>query len=65
MMRRWSQARIADLLELGPSIVHRMLTRFGLAHLAHPDVALASRYTAVTRPWKPERVPPRGTGPVP
>ncbi|WP_371623634.1 IS481 family transposase [Streptomyces sp. NBC_01116] len=35
--RRWGPARIAGLLNLPASTVHRVLTRFGLARLAHLD----------------------------
>lgn len=33
VLRRWGPARIAHLLGLVPSTVHRALTRFGLARL--------------------------------
>ncbi len=36
LARRWGPARIAHLLHLAPSTVHRVLTRYGLAH---PDQA--------------------------
>ncbi|MGW5346480.1 IS481 family transposase [Streptomyces sp. NPDC004050] len=39
LTRRWGPARIAHLLHLVPSTVHRVLTRFGLARLAHLDQA--------------------------
>ncbi|MFI9719689.1 IS481 family transposase [Streptomyces sp. NPDC052396] len=39
VLRRWGPARIAHLLGLVPSTVHRVLTRFGLARLTHPDRA--------------------------
>ncbi len=39
LLRRWGPARIAGLLRLVPSTVHRVLTRFGLARLAHLDRA--------------------------
>jgi transposase len=39
LLRRWSPARIAHLLRLVPSTVHRVLTRFGLARLTHLDRA--------------------------
>ena len=39
VMRRWGPARIAYLLGLNPSTVHRVLTRYGLARLAHLDRA--------------------------
>nr|WSS66839.1 IS481 family transposase [Streptomyces sp. NBC_01175] len=38
-LRRWGPARIAHLLGLVPSTVHRVLTRFGLARLSHLDRA--------------------------
>ena len=34
VLRRWGPARIAGLLRLVPSTVHRVLTRYGLARLA-------------------------------
>ncbi len=37
--RRWGPARIAGLLDLVPSTVHRVLTRFGPARLSHLDRA--------------------------
>ncbi len=37
LARRWGPARIAHLLGLVPSTAHRVLTRFGLARLAHLD----------------------------
>ncbi|WP_432129569.1 IS481 family transposase, partial [Streptomyces sp. bgisy082] len=39
ILRRWGPARIAHLLHLVPSTVHRVLTRFGLARLTHLDRA--------------------------
>ncbi|WP_405913514.1 IS481 family transposase [Streptomyces sp. NBC_00963] len=39
LSRRWGPARIAHLLGLVPSTVHRILVRFGLARLAHLDRA--------------------------
>ncbi|MYS19876.1 leucine-zipper of insertion element IS481 [Streptomyces sp. DvalAA-14] len=39
VLRRWGPARIAHLLHLNPSTVHRVLTRFGLARLTHLDRA--------------------------
>jgi transposase InsO family protein len=39
LLRRWGPARIAGLLHLVPSTVHRVLTRFGLARLSHLDRA--------------------------
>ncbi|MFE1172151.1 IS481 family transposase [Streptomyces sp. NPDC058773] len=39
VLRRWGPARIAHLLGLVPSTVHRVLTRFGLARLTHLDRA--------------------------
>lgn len=39
VLRRWGPARIADLLGLNPATVHRVLTRYGLARLAHLDRA--------------------------
>ncbi len=41
LARRWGPARIAFLLRLVPSTVHRVLTRFGLARLTHVDRATA------------------------
>lgn len=41
LARRWGPARIAFLLRLVPSTVHRVLTRFGLARLSHLDRATA------------------------
>ncbi|WP_447009788.1 IS481 family transposase [Saccharothrix hoggarensis] len=41
LARRWGPARIAYLLGLNPSTVHRVLRRFGLARLAHLDRATA------------------------
>ncbi len=38
-MRRWGPARIAYLLRLNPATVHRVLTRYKLARLAHLDRA--------------------------
>ncbi|HEV2781538.1 MAG TPA: IS481 family transposase [Actinophytocola sp.] len=37
VIRRWGPARIAYHLGLNPSTVHRVLTRYGLARLAHLD----------------------------
>lgn len=37
LARRWGPARIAHLLGLVPSTVHRVLVRFGLARLSHLD----------------------------
>jgi transposase InsO family protein len=37
--RRWGPARIGFLLGIHPSTVHKVLTRFGLARLAHLDRA--------------------------
>jgi hypothetical protein len=37
ILRRWGPARIAGLLRLVPSTVHRVLTRYGLARLTHLD----------------------------
>ncbi|MBB4964022.1 IS481 family transposase [Saccharothrix violaceirubra] len=42
LARRWGPARIAHLLGLNPSTVHRVLRRFGLARLAHLDRATAT-----------------------
>jgi transposase InsO family protein len=42
LARRWGPARIASLLGLNPSTVHRVLRRFGLARLAHLDRATAA-----------------------
>jgi transposase InsO family protein len=39
VLRRWGPARIAYLLRLVPSTVHRVLARFGLARLADLDRA--------------------------
>ncbi len=39
VLRRWGPARIAYLLGLVPSTVHRVLTRYGLARLTHLDRA--------------------------
>jgi len=39
VLRRWGPARIAYLLRLNPSTVHRVLARHGLARLAHLDRA--------------------------
>lgn len=39
VLRRWGPARIAHLLGLVPSTVHRVLTRFDLARLSHLDRA--------------------------
>ena len=39
LARRWGPARIAYLLGLNPSTVHRVLRRFGLARLSHLDRA--------------------------
>jgi len=39
VLRRWGPARIAFLLHLNPSTVHRVLTRYRLARLAHLDRA--------------------------
>jgi len=39
LLRRWGPARIAFLLRLVPSTVHRVLTRYGLARLSHLDRA--------------------------
>lgn len=41
LARRWGLARIAYLLGLVPSTVHRVLTRYGLARLSHVDRATA------------------------
>ncbi|MFD3788135.1 IS481 family transposase [Streptomyces cyaneofuscatus] len=38
-LRRWGPARIAYLLGLNPATVHRVLTRYRLARLAHLDRA--------------------------
>ena len=37
LARRWGPARIADLLHVPASTVHRVLTRYGVARLAHLD----------------------------
>ncbi|GHH70885.1 hypothetical protein GCM10018793_05650 [Streptomyces sulfonofaciens] len=39
VLRHWGPARIASLLRLAPSTVHRVLTRYGLARLTHLDRA--------------------------
>jgi transposase InsO family protein len=39
LARRWGPARIAGLLGLAPSTVHRVLTRYRVAQLAHLDRA--------------------------
>ena len=39
VVRRWGPARIAGLLHLNPSTVHRVLTRYGVARLTHLDRA--------------------------
>ncbi|WP_037888082.1 leucine zipper domain-containing protein, partial [Streptomyces viridochromogenes] len=39
VLRRWGPARIAGLLRLAPSTVHRVLTRYALARLTHLDRA--------------------------
>ena len=39
VLRRWGPVRIAYLLGLNPATVHRVLTRYGLARLAHLDRA--------------------------
>jgi transposase InsO family protein len=39
VLRRWGPARIAYLLRLNPSTVHRVLARYKLARLAHLDRA--------------------------
>ena len=39
VLRRWGPARIAHLLHLAPSTVHRVLTRYGLARPTHLDRA--------------------------
>ncbi|GGJ69835.1 hypothetical protein GCM10010121_095570 [Streptomyces brasiliensis] len=39
ILRRWVPARIAYLLRLNPSTVHRVLARYKLARLAHLDRA--------------------------
>ena len=41
ILRRWGPARIAYLLGLNPSTVHRVLTRYRLARLAHLERATA------------------------
>jgi transposase InsO family protein len=41
VLRRWGPARIAFFLQLVPSTVHRVLTRYGLARLTHLDRATA------------------------
>lgn len=39
VLRRWGPARIAGLLGLNPSTVHRVLTRYNIARLSHLDRA--------------------------
>jgi len=39
LTRRWGPARIAFLLHLNPATVHRVLTRYRIARLAHLDRA--------------------------
>jgi hypothetical protein len=39
VLRRWGPARIAYLLRLNPSTVHRVLTRYRPARLTHLDRA--------------------------
>ncbi|GAB3681861.1 IS481 family transposase [Saccharopolyspora tripterygii] len=39
VLRRWGPARIAGLLGLNPSTVHRVLTRYNIARLRHLDRA--------------------------
>jgi transposase InsO family protein len=39
LVRRWGPARIAGLLHLHPSTVHRVLTRYGMARLTQLDRA--------------------------
>ncbi|QXV62946.1 IS481 family transposase [Amycolatopsis sp. TNS106] len=39
VLRRWGPARIAYLLGLNPSTVHRVLRRYGIARLTHLDRA--------------------------
>ncbi|MFF0562017.1 IS481 family transposase, partial [Streptomyces sp. NPDC004266] len=51
VLRRWGPARIAHLLGLVPSTVHRVLTRFGLARLTHLDRATG----AVIRRYERDR----------
>jgi transposase InsO family protein len=41
VLRRWGPARIGYLLGIAPSTVHRVLTRYRLARLAHLDRATA------------------------
>src|SRR5690242_2696223 len=41
VLRRWGPARIAYLLGLNPATVHRVLSRYRLARLAHLDRATA------------------------
>jgi transposase InsO family protein len=51
LARQWGPARIAYLLGLNPSTVHRVLTRYGVARLAHLDRAsgrLVRRYERAT-----------------
>ncbi|WP_410632916.1 IS481 family transposase [Amycolatopsis sp. cmx-4-83] len=42
VLRRWKPARIAYLLRLNPSTVHRILTRYRMARLTHLDRATAA-----------------------
>lgn len=51
VLRRWGPARIAFLLGLNPSTVHRVLARYRLARLAHLDRAtgrVVRRYERAT-----------------
>ena len=51
LARRWGPARIAGLLDVPASTVHRVLTRYGLARLTHLDRATG----AVIRRYERER----------
>jgi transposase InsO family protein len=44
VLRRWGPARIAHLLRLAPSTVHRVLTRYRLAHLDRATGRVIRRY---------------------
>jgi hypothetical protein len=65
MMRRWSQARIADLLELG--LLHRAPDADPLrpAHLATSTWHWPADTPLLRDRGNPSGVPPRGTGPGP
>jgi hypothetical protein len=50
VIRRWGPARIAYLLGLNPSTVHRILSRYRLAPLTHLDRATATPFAATSTP---------------